>query len=408
MFNRDLLKEVQLAAKEYPVITITGPRQSGKTTLAQMAFAKKAYVNLEEPQNRRFAIDDPRGFLGQYPDGVIIDEAHKAPDIFSYIQVSADKLKKNGHYILTGSHHFLLLEAVSQSLAGRAAIYHLLPLGFDELKKAKVFPSSLDELIRAGAYPKVYAQKLNAYKWYGNYVNTYLERDVRAMKQVSDLMIFQRFMKLVAARSGTILNYASIANDLGVSANTVKGWVSILEASFIVFLLAVYHRNFNKRLVKSPKIYFYDTGLLSYLLDIQNDAVLDVHPLKGQIFETLIVSELMKQYYHHGRRPRLYFWRDKTGHEIDCVMEKGMEAIPLEIKSGRTINSSCFDNLDYWKRLNKTNLSYLVYAGETAHQRHECSILPYDQTTGIINSIARRPDGHDLSNFASGGYPGRV
>lgn len=384
MFKRDLLKEVQQAAKEYPVVTITGPRQSGKTTLAQMAFGKKAYVNLEEPETRRLAIEDPKGFLSQFPEGVIIDEAHKAPEIFSYIQVSADKLKKNGHYILTGSHHFLLLEAVSQSLAGRAAVYHLLPMGFDELKKAKVFPATLNELIRTGTYPKIYDQKLNAFKWYGNYVNTYLERDVRSMKQVSDLMVFQRFMKLVAARSGTILNYTSIANDLGVSSNTIKGWISILEASFIVFLLAPYHRNFNKRLVKSPKIYFYDTGLLCYLLDIHNDAVLDLHPLKGQIFETLIVAELMKQYCHHGLNPRMYFWRDKTGHELDCIIEKGLQIIPLEIKSGRTVNDSYFDNLDYWKRLNKTSLSYVVYAGETTHRRHECAILPYQQVLGIV------------------------
>ncbi len=271
-------------------------------------------------------------------------------------------------------------------------------MGFDELKRAKVFPATLNELIRTGFYPRIYDQALNTYKWYGNYVNTYLERDVRSMKQVNDLMVFQRFMRLVAARSGTVLNYASIANDLGVSSNTIKGWVSILEASFIVFLLAPYHRNFNKRLVKSPKIYFYDTGLLCYLLDVHNDAVLDLHPLKGQIFETLIVSELMKQYYHHGLNPRLYFWRDKTGHEIDCVIERGTQIIPIEIKSGSTVNANYFDNLDYWKKLNKTNFSYVLYGGNTVHKRHECLILPYDQTQGLVKNMQGALKGMD-TNF---------
>ena len=384
MFKRNLTIELEKAALEYPVVTITGPRQSGKTTLAQMAFPKKDYVNLEDPETRRFAIDDPRGFLKKHAAGLIIDEAHNAPNLFSYIQVLADERKENGQFILTGSHHFLLLEAISQSLAGRVAIYHLLPLSMDELKKAKVCPDGLDEMLMKGCYPRIYDQGLTAYKWYGNYVNTYLERDVRSIRSVDNLMLFQRFMKLVAARSGCVLNYANIANDLGVSNNTVKGWLSVLEASFIVFFLPPYYRNFNKRVIKSPKVYFYDTGLLCYLLDIQDRAVLDVHPLRGQIFETMVVSDLMKQYCHHGLKPQIYFWRDKTGHEIDCLIEKGVDIYPVEIKSSQTVNEAHFDQLAYWKKLTGVKKSFLIYGGSAVHKRHECEILPYDHIERLI------------------------
>ena len=384
MFKRNLITEIKKAALDYPVVTITGPRQSGKTTLARMAFPKKDYANLEEPETRRFAIEDPKGFLKKYETGVIIDEAHKAPELFSYIQVLADQRGKNGQFILTGSHHFLLLEAISQSLAGRAAIFHLLPLSSEELKNAGIYPTGLNELLLKGCYPRIYDQDLDPYRWYGNYVNTYLERDVRSIKKVDDLMLFQRFMKLVAARSGCVLNYANIANDLGVSNNTVKGWMSILEASFIIFLLPPYHRNFNKRVIKSPKLYFYDTGLLCYLMDIQATAVLDIHPLRGQIFETLIVSDFMKQYYHKGLKPRLFFWRDKTGHEIDCLIEKGVDIYPAEIKSSQTVNDAHFEHLDYWKKLVKFEKSFLIYGGSSVHKRHGCEILPYDHIERLI------------------------
>ncbi len=384
MFKRNLIVEIEKAALDYPVVTITGPRQSGKTTLARMAFPKKDYVNLEDPETRRFAVEDPKAFLEKHEGGVIIDETHKAPELFSYIQILADKRKKNGQFILTGSHHFLLLEAISQSLAGRAAIYHLLPLSAEELKKANIYPRSLNEIIMKGCYPRIYDQNLDPYKWYGNYVNTYLERDVRSIQKVDNLILFQRFMKLVAARSGCVLNYANIANDLGMSNNTVKGWLSILDASFITFLLPPYYRNFNKRVIKSPKVFFYDTGLLCYLLDIQDRSVLDVYPLRGQIFETLIVSDLMKQYYHHGLRPRLYFWRDKTGHEIDCLVEKGTDIYPIEIKSSQTVNNAHFDQLAYWEKLTGGKKSFLIYAGSSVYKRHGCDVLPYDHIERLI------------------------
>jgi len=293
MIPRELEKKLKELIQSYPVIALTGPRQSGKTTLVQELFGKThKYVNLENLELRNFAKNDPKAFLqeNQYP--LIIDEAQYAPDLFSYIQVIVDENKKQGQFILTGSQNFLLLEKISQSLAGRVSIFHLLPLSLKELKEAHYNPLNLEELLFTGFYPKIYDQKLEPKEWYSNYIQTYTERDVRTLKNIQDLGTFQIFLKMCAARTGQLLDLTSIGNDCGISHNTVKDWLNILEASFMIFLLRPHFKNFNKRLVKSPKIYFYDSGLLCHLLGIESPEQIRTHYLKGGIFESFIIQAI--------------------------------------------------------------------------------------------------------------------
>jgi len=397
MIKRALEAVLRKAAEQYPIVTLTGPRQSGKTTLVRMAFPDNAYVSLEDPDRREFALTDPRGFLAQFKSPVILDEAQRAPELFSYIQTAVDEERKTGQYILTGSQSFLLMRGASQSLAGRVAVLHLLPLSRSEIEGRP--PISLTELKRGvasrraipegdlmaalftGSYPAIHDRGLAPQEWLANYYRTYVERDVRELLNVGDLEAFGRFIRLCAGRTGQLLNLSSLAADCGVSQPTARRWISVLEASFLVLLLRPHHRSFSKRLVKSPKLYFLDTGLLAYLLRIRSPDELRTHSARGAIFESFVVSELVKSAIHRGDEPRLSFWRDSTGHEVDLIIEDGSEAIPVEVKSGETVADDSFSGLRYWLRLatDPTAPAALVYGGHESFRRAGVTVVSWSQ-----------------------------
>jgi uncharacterized protein len=384
MIRRNLESLVRRFAREYPVLAVVGPRQSGKTTLARAVFPRHAYVSLESLDLRQQAQDDPRGFLDDHAPPVVLDEVQRAPHLSSYLQERVDIHPDPGQYVLTGSHQFLLMENISQSLAGRIASFKLFPFSFTELAGRRpdgslqdiFFPeeSALPEgqppdhfaAIFTGFYPRIHDRNLSARKWLENYVATYVERDVRSLVNLADLRVFEDFLKICAAHSGRLLNYAAIANAAGVSLPTVKRWISLLETSGIVFLLAPHHRNYAKRVVKTPKLYFIDTGLLCFLLSIRHPGELKGHPLIGPIFETFVVSEYYKRIAHIGEVPPLYFWRDKTGNEVDLIVDLGTDLLPVEIKAARTYSTSFKEGLERWLKLpgNATTQGMIVYAGE--------------------------------------------
>jgi len=379
MIKRSLTKKLEYLSKKYPVVSVVGPRQSGKTTLIKNVFKNKPYVSLETPEMLAYAENDPRGFLSEYPKGAILDEVQRSPHLFSYIQGIVDDINKPGMFILSGSQHFLLLEKITQSLAGRVALLNLLPLSIDELFSSGEKVNSLEEIMFKGMYPRLYNSKINPLDFYPSYIQTYLERDVRSIKNVTSLNSFQKFIKMCAGRSGQLLNLSSLSIDCGVTHNTIKSWISILEASFIVHLLYPHYKNFNKRLVKMPKLYFLDAGLMCSLLEIKNKNQIQSYPLRGNIFETFIVSELLKYRFNKGLRANLYFWRDKVGHEIDCILDKGLNLTPIEIKSGKTITSDMFKHIEYWKKVSgKTkNDSYLIYGGSNNQKRNGVDVLSW-------------------------------
>jgi len=363
---RHLEKRLLAGIRQFPVVTITGPRQSGKTTLARSALKGYEYVSLENPDERRMASDDPRGFLGRFAGRVIIDEAQHVPDLFSYIQGIVDEAEEPGRFVLTGSQNFLLLKSISQSLAGRCDILHLLPFSRAELTHSKLRPiegiadgkprvlgspeADLFDCLFTGSYPRIHDKHLEPQVWLANYYQSYIERDVRDLINIGDLETFGRFMGLCAGRAGQLLNLSALAADCGSSHTTARRWLSVLETSFIVFLLRSHHRNFNKRLVKSPKLYFLDTGLLCYLLRIRSPQDLALHASRGAVFESWIVSEAIKNFIHRGLRPDLYFWRDSSGHEIDLLIEAGGgKLVPVEAKSGQTFNSDFVKELTWWR-----------------------------------------------------------
>ncbi|HHS83497.1 MAG TPA: ATP-binding protein [Gammaproteobacteria bacterium] len=376
---RDAESRLQHFAEGYPVIVVTGPRQSGKSTLVRHAFPEHRYVSLEDLDQREFAETDPRGFLKQFSDGTILDEAQRCPTLFSYLQTRVDERQHPGEFILTGSQQFGLLSGITQSLAGRAALLTLLPMTYGELRRAGKVGRNLDKILFDGAFPPIFDRGLEPHPWYGNYVRTYLERDVRQLINVRDLGTFQRFLKLCAGRTGQLLNLSSLANDCGITHNTAKAWISVLEASYIVHLLPPHHRNFNKRLVKTPKLYFLDTGLASWLLGIRNSEQVATHVQRGALFETWVISELLKARYNAGETSNLYFWRDRSGHEVDLLIDQGSHLSPLEIKSGETINRDYFKGLDFWRKLaGKTaGKAWLVYGGDIRQTRTDVTILPW-------------------------------
>lgn len=394
MIKRFLGEKLKSAAVKYPVITVTGPRQSGKTTLVRSEFSKFEYVSLELPDIRTLALEDPRGFFSRYKDRVIIDEAQRAPEIFSYIQSIVDESDKPGQFILTGSQNFLLTQGISQSLAGRCAVFHLLPFSLSELKSRK--PCSpehlgtkllygkekndeLEQVLFTGFYPRIHDKNLSPRDWLSGYYQTYIERDVRNLANVGYIEAFSRFTRLCAGRNGQLLNLSNLGSDCGVTHSTARRWISILEASFIVTLLRPYHKNFGKRMIKSPKLYFLDTGLLCYLLNIQDSKDIYNYSQRGSIFESFVISELYKNYFHRGDRPSLYFWRDSAGHEIDVIIDTGREPIAVDIKSSRTISNDFFDNLKYWKDLLKKQSPYaLIYGGDEAYERTGVVIYPWN------------------------------
>lgn len=371
MIDRDLRPVLQSLAGRYPVVTLTGPRQSGKTTLCRQAFPDSPYISLEAPDSRQFALDDPRGFLVRY-SGAIIDEAQRAPALLSYLQERVDATPGAPPFILTGSQHFGLIDAVTQTLAGRTALVELLPLSLAEVRRFPGAGRHLLPTIWTGGYPRIYDKGLPAAEWLANYAATYVERDVRQILEVADLGAFQTFVRLCAGRAGQLLNLSALGADAGVTHATAKRWVSVLEASYIVFRLPALHANVRKRLIKAPKLYFYDTGLLCHLLGIQAVEQLEVHPLRGPIFECWTISEVLKRSLHAGRRPRLWFYRQRTGREVDLVIDRGADQIAVEIKAGQTVPSDAFDALHHFDRdvpASKPRRRVLVYAGETTEDR---------------------------------------
>lgn len=363
MLSRALQPKLLALAQGFQVISLTGPRQSGKTTLVRATFPHLPYVSLEEPDMRLLALTDPRGFLSNYPNGAILDEIQHVPDLFSYIQRLVDD-NRHMRFVLTGSANFLLMERLSQSLAGRAAVAHLLPLALAELS---TLPATYEEILFTGLYPRLYDRPLAPADFYGAYLQTYVERDVRLLKNIGDLNAFIQFTQLCAGRIGQLLNVASLASDAGLSPNTAKAWLSVLESSFILYRLQPCHRNFNKRLVKSPKLYFYDTGLACALLGVRSVEQATTHYLKGALFENLILNELVKRQFNRGEhRAQPCFWQDNRGREIDGVLETGAQLTGIEIKAGKTFTPSYFDNLNAWRALGDLSpaAAYVVYGGD--------------------------------------------
>lgn len=377
MIPRTAAAVVVRLARGFPVVAITGPRQSGKTTLARAVFPGKPYVTLEDPEARDQVETDPRGFLARYPDGAIIDEAQRAPDLFSYLQGVVDDRRRMGEFVLTGSQQFGLMSRISQSLAGRVGLVHLLPFSLAELAAAGRAPTSLAEHLWRGGYPPLHDRPLSPSDWFPAYVSTYLERDVRQMLAVRDLSLFQRFLKMCAARSGQLLNLSALAADCGITHVTAREWLTVLEASYIVRLLPPYHRNFGKRLVKTPKLLFLDTGLLVWLLGIREPAALDSHAQRGAIFETFVIGEFIRQRFNTGEPADFYFWRDNNGNEIDLLFENVWRLQPVEIKSGATFVPDWLSAAKRWAAFAGPDAlpPWIVYGGDDAYAREGCQVL---------------------------------
>lgn len=383
MINRAIKEKIIALSKSFPALGIMGPRQSGKTTLVKEIFPEYTYVTLEDSDTQLFAKNDTRNFLDVYTKkkGLIIDEAQRVPELFSYLQGIIDKEYRPGFFILTGSQHFLLHEKITQTLAGRIALLSLLPLSVDELKKSKNVPENIETLLLKGGYPRLYDQNIDVQLWCSNYINTYVEKDVRNTLHISDLLSFQKFLKLCAARSGNLINYADLARDADISSHTAKSWISVLKASYIIDLVAPYHNNFSKRVIKSPKLYFYDTALVCFLLNIKTEEDLAIHPQKGAIFETFVFSEFSKFFYNNAQQPPLYFWRDVQGHEIDFIIEKSFQnIIACEVKMRKTITDDFFKEVREWMKISGQKESpYIAYIGDESVQRKDGMLVSWKE-----------------------------
>lgn len=376
-----LLKPLILGfARQYPVITLTGPRQSGKSTLLRNSFPDYKYVSLEDLHMRELASSDPKGFLETYPDKTIIDEAQRVPELFSYIQTHVDIAGKEGMYMLAGSHNFLLMQSVTQSLAGRTAVLKLLPFSHKEMKEGDILPLPVDKEIFYGGYPRIYDKNLNPSFYYQSYLETYIERDVRQLKNIGDLNNFIKFLRLCAGRIGQLLNLSSLANECGIAVSTAKEWLSVLEASYFCYRLEPDFNNFNKRIVKTPKLYFYDTGLACSLLNIISPEQLSTHYLRGGLFENLVINEFIKNSYNNALVPNLTFWRDSTGNEIDLIDYTKGERKTYEIKSSQTFSFDFFKGLDKWSSLSgsPTTDNYVIYNGKEDFKTSKGNLVPWD------------------------------
>jgi hypothetical protein len=385
MIPRQIEKTLPSLMSGYPVITITGPRQSGKTTLARSFFSEKPYVSFENPDIRSEAQGDPRSFLRRYEGGAVFDEVQRFPELLSYLQQIIDEGPKNCRYVLTGSQQFGLKSKITQSLAGRTALIHLLPFSYNELYKTTQGKPVLEDVLHTGMYPPIHDRSLDPHRWHADYIQTYIERDVRILLNIKDLSVFQLFVKMCAARSGQLVNLSEMAADCGITHNTAKEWLSILEAGYIVFRLSPYFNNFGKRLVKTPKLYFYDTGLMAYLLGILSPEQLSTHPCRGALFETFIASELMKSSYNNGRTPSMYFWRDRSGHEVDFIIDRGGSLLPIEVKSGRTVAADWFSAIAKWKTFagDRPENSILLYGGDESYEHRGCRIQSWRETAVV-------------------------
>ena len=387
--TRSITKHVRKLCSEFPVVVITGPRQSGKTTLAKHLYKSAQYLSLEAIDTREFARDDPRGFLSKIGRRVVIDEIQRVPELLSYIQGMVDDEPIPGRFILTGSANLLVLQKVTQSLAGRAAFVTLLPFERREIEKTKKASHDLWEAIWTGSYPVIFDRKVRPHVWLSNYITTYVERDVRQILQITDLVVFQTFLGLCAGRVGQLVSLASLASDCGVSQPTAKAWLSVLSASYLVTLLPAYHGNINRRLVKAPKLHFYDSGLLCKLLGINSPAQLTTHPLRGSIFETWVFSELAKIRFNHGQQNGLFYYRDRKGLEVDLVIEKDSNLIAVESKSGATVASDSFSTLlRFEQQVNRTNEEtnvhkFLAYGGDRSQRRSKGTALPWKRVFTI-------------------------
>ncbi len=390
MIYRQMAPVLKKAAQQFPIVGVMGPRQSGKTTLTKSTFPTYTYITLEDLDVKLQAKEDPRKFFATYGqgEGLIIDEIQEVPELFSYLQGIVDKEHKPGFFIITGSQNFLMHEKITQTLAGRIALLTLLPLTIAELENAQLLPASCEPLMIKGLYPRVYAYDLDLDLWFSNYISTYVERDVRQIINIGDMLSFQKFLKLCAAHTGNIVNYASLARDCDITPHTAKAWLSVLEASYIIKLLPPYYKNYNKRLIKSPKMYFYDPGLATFLLGIRNAQDLYTHPLRGALFETLIMSELHKCYYNEGKIPPLYFWRDIQGHEVDCIVEVSFDKLlAIEIKSSMTAMSGVFRGLIDFNTITgqSDKSSFLVYAGSEDQMRTHGTVIAWNHVNKILS-----------------------
>ena len=388
MIKRQITPYLKKMLRKFPVVSITGPRQSGKTTLLRNEFTGYKYFNLERIDTRDIISTDPAGFLNSAGYRVILDEVQNVPQLFSYIQVISDERGTNGQYILSGSQSFVLNSKISQSLAGRVSINNLLPFDISEID---VSVKKVPEIIVNGFYPRLHDHNISTQDFYPSYLQTYVERDIRNLRSVEDLQTFTRFLSLCAGRTGQLLNMSSLANDTGIAVNTAKAWLSLLEASFIIFLLQPWHINVNKRLIKSPKIYFYDTGLACSLLRITDPDVLYSHYLYGFLFENLVISEVIKCHFHNGTRPEIYFWRESNGAETDCIIQKGRRIIACEIKSGETFS------IDFLRNLNVLSKSYperklekyVIYNGQSGGEIKDIKLLTWNDSLKFIRNSVR-------------------
>jgi len=376
MFNRQLEDEIKILKNEFPIIAILGPRQSGKTTISKKIFPEYKYITLEDIDHREFATNDPRGFLQKYSKNIIFDEIQRVPLLMSYLQSHVDQMKENGKIIITGSHNFLLMEQISQSLAGRVGITKLLPFSYNEISELDL---EINDLIFRGSYPRIYDQGIRPETFYKNYISTYIEKDVRQIKQITKIDDFLKFIKILAGRTGQELNTNSLGDECGVSHSTIKEWISVLEASFLIYRLKPYHKNYNKRIIKNPKIYFTDTGLVCSLLGIRKKEDIDYHFLKGNLFETFVINEFIKSNYNNGEKFDIYFWRDNHQKEIDLLLDSGLSQYAFEIKSSNTVHEKFFDTLKYWENLTSNNRKniFLIYGGNDSYVRNEFNVLSW-------------------------------
>lgn len=384
MIKRELEDSVVRLSTQYPVITLTGPRQSGKTTLCRKIFPHYPYINLENLHDRERSQKDPINFLKEFSEGVILDEIQRVPSLTSYIQGIVDEKNKPGHFILTGSQQFEVTQSIQQSLAGRTAVLKLLPFSYSELysgiEKAQRLPlPSLEDILYQGFYPRIHDQKLNPTEALSFYVSTYLERDLFSFIQVKDISLFERFIKIIATHVGQLVNYSQISNDCGVDQKTVKAWISILEASYIVFQLQPHFNNLKKRITKSPKIYFYDVGLAAYLLGITSVEHVKAHPLRGALFENFVIADMLKSRFHHVKDNNLYFFRDHVGHEVDVIIDEGALRRPGEIKSSSTFQSALLGHLKFYQDLDSQHhvSPFLVYGGDTSFQFQGVDVVSF-------------------------------